>query len=111
MKAISLAKACIFVVLASVTFSVFANPVYIGNPAPGRHDTIFVPGHCDRHGCWRQARYIKFLQPVCARDIMWIPGQKDTCCNYVPGHYYYRGWYRPNHIRPMGAAGCSVCGS
>jgi hypothetical protein len=97
-KIVTLLKASLFVVLASVSFGAMANPDYIGNP--DRVDTIWVPGHC-RGCCWSEGYYIKFSRPIPASDLMWIGPQYDRCGNYIEGHYYYRPWYHNGHYRVM----------
>jgi dTDP-4-dehydrorhamnose 3,5-epimerase-like enzyme len=93
-------KACLFIILASMTFGAYA---YVGNPT--RPDTIWVPAHC-AHGCWVEGHYLKILTCVNNANLVWVDGGYDMNGNWIAAHWqlnnyvvvnpgrdsYYPGW-------------------
>lgn len=93
-KLLTLVKSCIFIALATISFNAFADDtMYVGNPS--RLNTIWVPGHC-KHGEWVNGYYIKIdhNMPVKKAHMIWIGDQYDKCGNFVPGHWYFKPWYK-----------------
>jgi len=82
-KGISFLKTCLFIVLTTLSFSVFAHGyVYVGNPM--RPDTIWVPADC---GCWHGGYYIKYIDRPTCRDIYWNGDHWQPKAYRVVGSY------------------------
>lgn len=101
MKVITAVKSCLFVGLATLSFGAAASycggasceRVYVGNP--DRPNTVWVPGHYSKSGCWKEGYYIKFYRPVCQGEIAWVNDHYDYARPYrvvrgedvATGHY------------------------
>lgn len=81
-KFTALFKTCLFLVLAAMSFNVYA--MYLGNP--NRPDTVWQPGHYD-DGCWVEGHYLKFLTPPTCDNVSWVDGHYDRHGDWIPAHY------------------------
>ncbi|HVE44162.1 MAG TPA: hypothetical protein VNC84_03395 [Gammaproteobacteria bacterium] len=78
-------KSSIFIALATISFNVFAEKVYLGNPT--RPDTVVVPAHCDRHGCWHEVSYMKVLGCADCAHATWAGDHWELHHYVVVGGY------------------------